>query len=223
MFDTSEYKKSARRRLKEFRNTLVFAGLIPLLFFVVFLLAKKRVLFNMPQFYTVFSFWSLCAYGIIKISSNAFFLKASRLTPDTKISSNDFVCFVGDFWEDGVISVFVRLFWVCLWSFLFVIPGIVRVFAYSMTNFVLVENPSIGVKKAMKISKILTNDHKADLLCMYASFWPWMILTILTCGLALVFLYPYVKLTQANVYSYLKQESLRTGKLVPSDFYPSVK
>ncbi|WP_191013356.1 DUF975 family protein [Treponema zioleckii] len=223
MFDSSEYKKSALKRLKECRFMLILAGLFPLLIAVIFWRAKSRVFFNMPNFYTVFTFWSLCALGIIKIASSAFFLKASRLTSESKIYVNDFICFAGDFWEDGVISMFLRLFWVCLWSFLFVVPGIMKVFAYSMTNFVLVENPSIGVKKAMRISKILTDGHKADLLGMYVSFWPWMILTILTCGLSLVFLYPYIKLTQANVYSYLKQESLRTGKLLPSDFYPSVK
>ncbi len=219
MFDSAEYKKNARMQLKKFRNTLVLVSLFPLLLFCIFSRAKNGILINQPWFYNVFSFWVLCALGIIKIASSAFFLKASRLGYGAKISVNDFICFTGDFWDSGVISMFLRMFWVCLWSCLFVIPGIVKVFSYSMTNFVLVENPSIGVKKAMRISKVLTDGHKADLLGMYASFWPWMILTVLTLGLGLLFLYPYIKLTQANVYSYLKQESFRTGKLLPSDFY----
>lgn len=108
--------------------------------------------------------------------------------------------------------------WVFLWMLLFVIPGIVKTFAYSQMFFVLAEYPGIGVRKAMHISKLITRGHKGDLFVMYLSFFGWMILCALSCGIGSLWLAPYMTTSFVNAYLALKNEAIATNVLSPADF-----
>ena len=72
--------------------------------------------------------------------------------------------------------------------------------------------------KAMDISKILTNGHKADLFTMTLSFLGWLLLSCLTCGIGLIWLYPYTTMAYTYAYYDLKKMAIAQGKLTPSDF-----
>ena len=84
--------------------------------------------------------------------------------------------------------------------------------------FVMIENPEIGPMKAMNISKVMTNGHKADLFVMQLSFLGWSILCCLSGGIGLVWLLPYEMTAFANAYTALKMEAINMGKLTPADF-----
>ena len=49
---------------------------------------------------------------------------------------------------------------VMLWSLLFIIPGIIKAFEYSMVPCILAENPSMKSKRAFQISKAMTKGNK---------------------------------------------------------------
>lgn len=108
--------------------------------------------------------------------------------------------------------------WVFLWSLLFLIPGIVKTFSYSMTFFVLSENPSLGARRAIALSKVLTRGHKGDLFVLLMSFLLWEILAALTLEILQLWLAPYVASSLAHSYWQLKEEALRTGALTVADF-----
>jgi uncharacterized membrane protein len=84
--------------------------------------------------------------------------------------------------------------------------------------FVMIENPDIGPRKAMNISKVLTYGHKADLFVMDLSFWGWSLLCILSLGIGGIWLVPYIQTTKANAYTALKTEALESGRLKIADF-----
>ena len=92
----------------------------------------------------------------------------------------------------------------CLWSLLFIIPGIIKAISYYMAYFVLADNPELSAKEALDESKRITSGHIGDLFVLYLSFISWVLLGAITCGLALIYVVPYMQTTMANYYLELK-------------------
>jgi uncharacterized membrane protein len=80
------------------------------------------------------------------------------------------------------------------------------------------EHPNVGVRKAMNMSKVMTNGHKVDLFMLDLSFLGWLILCLLTGGLLFLRAGPYYMMTKPNAYHCLKDEAIRSGKLCEDDF-----
>lgn len=118
----------------------------------------------------------------------------------------------------GTLAMLWYMLWTFLWTLLFVIPGIIKSIEYSQMFYIVAENPKIGVAKAMRMSKILTQGHKADLFVMTLSFLGWVILATIPAFLGFIWLAPYQNVAMANAYLALKDEALRTGKILESDF-----
>ena len=78
-----------------------------------------------------------------------------------------------------------------LWSLLLIIPGIIKSYAYSMSGFLLTENPEMRPKEAMEISQKMMKGNKWRLFCLQISFIGWYLLSLLTCGIGLLWLDPY--------------------------------
>ncbi len=102
-----------------------------------------------------------------------------------------------------LLNIMIAVF-TFLWSLLFVIPGIIKGISYSMAYFVLADNPELSANEALDESKRITSGHIGDLFVLYLSFIPWFLLGAITCGLALIYVVPYVQATMANYYLELK-------------------
>jgi len=93
-----------------------------------------------------------------------------------------------------------------LWTLLFIIPGIIKGIAYSMTPFILADQPEVGAQDALKLSMAMTNGHKSEIFVMYLSFIGWSLLGALTAGILDVFyVTPYMTLTLGGYYDELKR------------------
>ncbi len=115
------------------------------------------------------------------------------------------------FWRNVGGILWMQLFTV-LWTLLFIIPGIVKAIAYSMTPYILADSKNVSPKEALKISMKMTNGYKGDIFVMYLSFIGWGILTSITCGiLAIFYTGPYVSTSFAGLYCELKQNALDKG------------
>ena len=55
---------------------------------------------------------------------------------------------------------------IVLWSMLFVIPGIVAAYRYSMATYIMAENPNMQATEAIERSKALMDGRKGDLFCL---------------------------------------------------------
>ncbi|HBT65338.1 MAG TPA: hypothetical protein DEB10_11845 [Ruminococcaceae bacterium] len=109
--------------------------------------------------------------------------------------------------------------YIFLWSLLFVIPGIVMGYAYSMTEYILCEYPHLSASQAIDISRRMTYGHKADLFVFDLSYIGWWMLTAMTFGiLGIVYVTPYYNTAHAGVYETLKHQALQRGVLRPEDF-----
>ena len=93
-----------------------------------------------------------------------------------------------------------------LWTCLFVVPGIVKWFSYSMAFFILRDNPEIGAVEAITRSRKMMNGYKGKLFCLYLSFIGWALLCCLSLGIGFLWLCPYINASLAHFYEDLKAE-----------------
>lgn len=99
-----------------------------------------------------------------------------------------------------------------LWSLLFVIPGIIKAIAYSLTPYILADCPEVTATEALKLSMRMTQGYKGDIFVMYLSFFGWQFLNGFTAGiLGVFFVNPYMNLSIAGLYDELKTKALSTG------------
>src|ERR1035437_5839970 len=76
------------------------------------------------------------------------------------------------------LTLFITLFTV-LWSFLLIIPGIIAAISYSMAPYIMAENPEIGIREAVNMSKSMMYGHKMDYFVLGLTFIGWCLLAIL--------------------------------------------
>lgn len=118
-----------------------------------------------------------------------------------------------------VAANFLRSLYTFLWSLLFFIPGIVKSYAYSMTDYIIYENPNLSANQAITLSRELTRGAKWDLFVLDLSFLGWNLLSGLTCGiLGILYVNPYYATAHAMVYDSLKASAIQSGRLTWADF-----
>ena len=121
----------------------------------------------------------------------------------TKPEVNAAFCGFDDFYSAFKVTFLVALYtW--LWSLLFIIPGIVKSYAYSMAMYILADNKGKSAKECIAESCAMTNGHKAEIFWLQLSFIGWIFLAVLTLGILCIWLIPYISTTMANVYESLK-------------------
>ena len=126
-----------------------------------------------------------------------------KLTQGTKPEIGELFAHFDKFWGSFKVSFFAGLF-TMLWSLLFYIPGIIKALSYSMSMYILAENPEIGALEAIDRSKKMMDGHKMELFVLYLSFIGWYLLGAITFGIAFIWIIPYISATMANFYNSIK-------------------
>ena len=104
-------------------------------------------------------------------------------------------------------AMFLRDLFICLWSLLFIIPGLIKLYSYRMVPYILADDPSIGGKDAITLSRQMMNGHKWNTFVLDLSFIGWELLSVLTAGLlGLFYVKPYEYATGAELYQVLKNQ-----------------
>lgn len=118
------------------------------------------------------------------------------------------------------IALFLMvIFFTMLWSLLFVIPGIIKAYSYSMAFYILAENPEMTAREALNESKEITKGHKLDLFVLELSFILWGLLATVTLGIAYVYVLPYMQLTYVNFYHNIKRQPAQTDAVYEEPAY----
>ena len=144
----------------------------------------------------ILSFVNFILGGVVQLGYAGFLLKQQ----DREIGSVKDLFSQFDRFGQGFLQSFLRGLYVFLWSLLFVIPGIIKLFSYAMTPFIMADNPNMTAKEAITASKQLMRGHKWELFCLSFSFIGWELLAILTLGIGEIFLAPYVEAAYAAFY-----------------------
>ena len=103
-----------------------------------------------------------------------------------------------------ILTVLVGIF-VMLWTCLLIIPGIIMAYAYSQSFRIMIENPELSPMECIRESKRIMKGRKLDLFVLQLSFIPWILLVAVTLGIASIYVYPYMQLTETNFYHKIKE------------------
>ena len=106
---------------------------------------------------------------------------------------------------NALVAYLVMTIFVFLWLLLLIIPGIVAALAYAQTFYLLADNPSLDGLDAIRLSKRMMRGYKWKLFCLWLRFFGWALLCVLTFGIGLLWLWPYMAASYAHFYEDLKQ------------------
>ena len=95
---------------------------------------------------------------------------------------------------------FLANLFIVLWSLLFIIPGIVKAYAYSMAYYIANEHPEYDWKACLDESQRLTRGHKLDLFVLDLSFIGWYIVGSLCLGIGVLWVAPYHTCAKINYF-----------------------
>lgn len=150
--------------------------------------------------------------NVIVVGKSRYFIKNHDVNPEF---GEIFSGFKGNY-LNVVKIMFLMNLKILLWLFLFIVPGFIKAYEYSMIPYLLAENPNITTDEAFSLSKQMTTGQKMDLFVLDLSFLGWIILGLICCGIGILFVLPYPEATNAEVYLNLK-ESVKKDECV-TDF-----
>lgn len=93
-----------------------------------------------------------------------------------------------------------------LWALLLIIPGIMKAFSYALTPYILLDEPELTARQAITRSCEIMEGRRWKLFCLYLSFIGWGILSILTFGIGILWLVPYMNASVAAFYEDARAE-----------------
>ena len=109
-------------------------------------------------------------------------------------------------WSKSLLIPLLVGVYTFLWTMLFIIPGFIKSYSYAMTYFVYRDNQEMGCDAAIEESMRLMDGHKMDLFILDLSFLGWLLLSILSLGIGLLWLVPYMQSAHAHFYEDLVRE-----------------
>lgn len=176
---------------------------------VLGILAGTMVISSIFFIVLLFSFaFKIFVSGPIETGMDYYFLQARQ---DRSDFVNLFYGFRGGRYMNVVKANAWRLLFTFLWTLLFIIPGWVKGYSYSMIPYIMADNPNMDYKRAMTLSMAMTNGQKWEIFVLDLSFIGWYLLGLLVCCVGTVFVPPYHFATKAELYVVLRQNAIDKG------------
>lgn len=220
MFDRFE-EKNAAKKLLHYQQRFFFVLFIPFLIATIVGSVAFQVTPDPDNVNTVFQQLFPALFGIIifEIIAGIFYWGAFATTIDVLRGNNDlnnplrksfsFIDNQGLFWHTVVLVIIIKVF-TFLWTLLFFIPGIIKTFSYSQAIWIYrdayLSGNKISYLEAITQSRQMMNHHKLEYFVLQLTFVGWMILTEITAGIVGIYAFPYMGITYAKYYLFVKGE-----------------
>ena len=107
--------------------------------------------------------------------------------------------------KSAVGAYLLMLLFIFLWMLLLIIPGIIAALSYSMTFYILADDPSISPMDAIDKSKAMMKGNKWKYFLLNLRFLGWALLCLLTFGIGFLWLMPYIQVSIAKFYDDIKE------------------
>ncbi len=160
---------------------------------------------------------TICVVNIVSMGANTWYHRAIKT--DGMKWDEMFYTFKEDY-TGNLLMMFLITLYSCLWSLLFVIPGIVKAYSYSLAMYIKSENMGMSASNAIDMSKKITEGHKMDLFVLDLSFFGWFILSALTLDiLGVIYVQPYYLAAKAFAYEEIKEDALARNVITEAEIY----
>lgn len=103
-------------------------------------------------------------------------------------------------------AIFLVQLFTILWTLLLIIPGIMKAFSYALTPYIIMDEPELTARQAITRSCEIMQGRRWKLFCLSLSFIGWGILSILTFGIGILWLVPYMNASVAAFYEDARAE-----------------
>ncbi len=90
---------------------------------------------------------------------------------------------------------------------LLIIPGFIVAMGWSQAYYIISDEPEISAVDALKKSWHMMDGYKMDIFILMLRFIPWMLLCILTLGLGLLYVWPWMSVTFAKYHDEISNKS----------------
>ena len=116
-----------------------------------------------------------------------------------------FSAFDKELYGKVVLTSIVKAIFIFLWSLLLVVPGVIKALSYSMTSYVIADNPEIDYREALNRSEAIMKGHKMDYFLLQLGYFALAVLCVVfTLGIGLLWLKPYYDTVRAKFYEQIK-------------------
>lgn len=105
---------------------------------------------------------------------------------------------------ESVVLVLLRSVFLFLWSLLFIIPGIIKTYAYAMAFYIQQDSDDKNWRSCLDRSQAMMKGYKWKLFCLDFSFIGWYILGALCFGVGVLWVSSYHATARAHFYNELK-------------------
>ena len=100
-------------------------------------------------------------------------------------------------------------------GFLLMVPAYMQYYSYSQWQFIIIDNPTLSATEVLKLSKQMMKGHRFEYFVLQLSFIGWLLLSVITLYIGMLWLAPYYYVSTAIYYEQLK------GTDFQSDYTPS--
>lgn len=143
------------------------------------------------------------------------------LADDGTKENNYFTALFAAFTRDRILPVFINwllsTIFICLWSLLLIVLGIVKALAYSQAKYIVKDlvdsGQDVGATEAITNSRQLMNGHKWEYFLLNLTFIGWVILGCLSLGIGFLWISPYIQVTKAKYYRKLAGDQFLNSKV----------
>lgn len=145
--------------------------------------------------------------SFIGLSRNIAFLELRDDQKEEKPYMAAFSVFTENRFGPELINFVLVSIFTFLWTWLLIIPGIIKAYSYSMTPYIVKDmvasDKQVSATDGINASKELMKGHKMALFIFDLSFLGWNILAAITCGLGYLWVTPYYQTAKANFYRHI--------------------
>lgn len=106
-----------------------------------------------------------------------------------------------------------------LLGYVAMILPMIKTFSYYLVPYLIGEYPDLDMRECLNLSKRIMHGHKWELFVFQLSFLLWGLLVTVTCGIALIYVGPYISVAEAAYYDHVKNLALDTGVIQPSELH----
>jgi uncharacterized membrane protein len=203
--------KSEALRIKEGNNwSFVGYSLIVIILTMMIPSAIEEFLFDDTSWVKEYDFIttisSLFITSVIYLGENKLYLNLVQEKDYSKKTLFSYFSNIPQYFK-VVFFYFLTGLYIFFWTLLLIVPGIIKGLSYSMAPYIMIENPELSPNEAITISRKMMKGYKWKLFCLYLSFIGWFLLCILTLGIGLLWLNPYVQTSVALFYQHIKEEN----------------
>lgn len=113
-----------------------------------------------------------------------------------------------NYFTSALLAYLLMFVYVLLWSLLLIVPGIIAALSYSMTFYIIADEPSIKAEAALEKSKAMMDGYKLKLFYLCLRFFLLGLLCVLTLGIGFFWLVPFVHVTIAKFYDDIRAKKI---------------